>query len=53
MNGGGENNIIEYDIAGDYYTQSVGMMKRSRRRHAVTVVPYEDFSKWCKYMPAI
>ena len=43
---GADNKIIEYDIAGDSYIQ-VGYLKQPRRRHAVTVVPYEDFSKWC------
>ena len=48
IGGNGENNIIEYDMAEDSYTMWVGTMKHPRRRHAITVVQYEEFSNWCE-----
>ena len=38
--------ILEYDISGDSYTQ-IGTMSQDRYQHAITVVQYADFSKWC------
>ena len=38
--------ILEYDISGDSYTQ-IGTMTQARSEHAITVVQYADFSKWC------
>ena len=39
--------ILEYDIAGDFYTQ-IGTMTQARHNHAVSVVKYDYFSEWCQ-----
>lgn len=38
--------ILEYDISGDSYTQ-IGTMTEARKWHAISVVQYADFSRWC------
>ena len=44
-NTGNTDNILEYDITGDSYTQ-IGTMTQARANHAITVVRYGDFSEW-------
>ena len=39
--------ILEYNITGDSYTQ-IGTMVEARFYHAISVVKYEDFSRWCQ-----
>ena len=39
--------ILEYDIIGNSYTQ-IGTMAQGRGLHAISVVNYEDYSKWCE-----
>ena len=39
--------ILEYNITDDSYTQ-IGTMTQARNSHAISVVKYEDFSKWCQ-----
>ena len=38
--------ILEYDVAGDSYT-NIATMTEARKYHAVSIVQYEDFSQWC------
>ena len=38
--------ILEYDVTEDSYTQ-IGTMTQARRSHAISVVQYADFAKWC------
>ena len=40
------NTILEYDITGDSYTQ-IGTMTQARSKHAISVVQYVDFARWC------
>ena len=40
------DSILEYDITGDAFTQ-IGIMAQARDTHAVSVVQYEEYSKWC------
>ena len=39
--------ILDYDITGNTYTQ-IGTMIQGRGLHAISVVNYEDYSKWCE-----
>ena len=39
--------IQEYDIKGDSFLE-IGRMTQKRTSHAISVVKYSDFSKWCK-----
>ena len=47
-NGGPVKTILEYDITRDSYSQ-IGSMTQARDSHAISVVRYEDFSKWCVF----
>ena len=41
------NTILEYDTAGDYYTE-IGTMTQARHYHAISVVQYGEFSHRCQ-----
>ena len=38
--------ILEFNYETESWTE-VGTMKRSRTGHAVSVVPFDDYAKWC------
>ena len=40
--------ILEYDVTADAFTQ-IGTMTQAREGHAVSVVQYQEFSKWCQF----
>ena len=46
-NGRIHNTILEYDITGDSFKE-IGQMMADRQSHAISVVQYADFSKWCQ-----
>ena len=39
---------MEFNPETESWTK-IGTMKRSRYYHAVSVVPFDDFAKWCNY----
>ena len=43
-----QNTILEFNYETESWTE-VGTMKRPRRYHAVSVVPFDDFANWCNY----
>jgi len=45
--GNSYNTILQYNIAGDEFTE-VDTMLEERSGHAISVVSYSDFSEWCQ-----
>ena len=43
---GAVDTILENDATSDSYTE-IGTMIQARYQHAVSVVPYEEYSHWC------
>ena len=41
------NTILQYNIAGDEFTE-VDTMLEERGYHAISVVSFSDFSMWCQ-----
>ena len=46
----GLNNILEFNIETETWTE-IGAMKEGRHAHAVSVVSYDDYAKWCNSEP--
>ena len=43
---GGNKKILEFNFDTESWTE-IGTMMVARGRHAVSVVPYDDYAKWC------
>ena len=47
MDGVEFDTILEYDVSADSYSQ-IGTMTEASIPRAISVVQFEDYSKWCQ-----
>ena len=46
MKGGSLTQILEFNFETESWTE-IGTMKEARYHHAVSIVSYDDYAKWC------